>query len=79
MTYRPLYAIANDIKNDWRKPYFGAIPYIDAMGTLENMQSSYYYDDARSIVLYFLANANTWRGEKARTIKAELKAILKGA
>jgi hypothetical protein len=32
-------------------------------------------DSAKSIVLYFLANANTWRGEKARAIKVELKKI----
>jgi hypothetical protein len=33
-------------------------------------------DDARGIVMYFLANAGTWRGENARRIKAELKGML---
>ena len=28
------------------------------------------------IVRYFLSNATTWRGEDARRIKAELKALL---
>jgi hypothetical protein len=27
------------------------------------------------VVLYFLSNAATWRGEKAREIKKELKAM----
>ena len=34
-------------------------------------------DDGGSIVLYFLSNATTWRGEDARRIKAELKSLLK--
>ena len=72
---RPLYTIARDIRNDWKKPYFGAIPYIDAMSKLENIEQSYYCDSAHSVVLYFLANANTWRGENARAIKKELKTI----
>lgn len=29
----------------------------------------------RSIVLYFLSNATTWRGDDARRIKAELKKL----
>ena len=32
--------------------------------------------DGRSIVLYFLANAQQWRGPDARRIKAELKSML---
>ena len=75
---RSLSTIANDIRADWAKPYFGAVPYLDVMGTLNSIRDSYYYDDASDIVRYFLANANTWKGETARTIKAELKAMLKG-
>ena len=75
---RSLSTIANDIRADWAKPYFGAVPYLDAMGTLNSIRDSYYYDDASDIVRYFLANANTWKGETARAIKAELKAMLKG-
>ena len=74
---RALYDIANDIRKDWISPYFGAVPYLDAMGSLEKISDTYILDSARSVVLYFLANASTWRGETARTIKAELKAILK--
>ena len=75
---RSLSTIANDIRIDWVKPYFGAVPYLDAMETLNTIRDSYYYDDASDIVRYFLANATTWKGETARAIKAELKLMLKG-
>jgi hypothetical protein len=75
---RSLTTIAREIRADWTKPYFGAVPYLDAMCSLTTMQDKYYYDDARSVVLYFLANAGTWKGEAARRIKAELKTMLKG-
>jgi hypothetical protein len=73
---RPLHAIARDIQRDWTKPYFGAVPYLDAMRALDSISDKYYYDDAESVVRYFLANAGQWRGDKAREIKAELKAML---
>lgn len=76
-TRRPLHVIANEIARDWTKPYFGAVPYLGAMRTLENMRSKYGYDDAQSIVAYFIANAATWKGETARRVKAELRAMLK--
>ena len=74
---RPVYAIANEIGLNWTKPYFGAVPYLRAMHSLRNVTDAYGYDDGRSIVMYFLANANTWRGDTARRVKAELKALLK--
>ena len=73
---RPLHAIAVEIRSDWAKPYFGAVPYLNAMASLDTIADTYYYDTADSVVRYFLANANTWRGEVARRIKAELKAML---
>jgi hypothetical protein len=75
---RSLTTIAREIRNNWTKPYFGAVPYLDAMHHLDTMRDKYYYDDAQSVVLYFLANAGTWKGEAARRIKAELKTMLKG-
>lgn len=75
---RPLYAIARDIKRDWKKPYFGAVPYLDAMQSLQSVNDSYGMDSGRGIVLYFLSNASTWRGDQARAIKAELKGLLNG-
>ena len=74
---RPLYEIAADIRKTWPKVYFGAVPYLEAMGSLNSITDNYGYDSGKSIVLYFLSNANTWRGEDARRIKAELKGMLK--
>jgi hypothetical protein len=74
---RPLYEIARDIRKDWgSKVYFGAKPYLDAMATLDSIEDSYGWDSAKSIVLYFLGNASTWRGETAKAIKKELKAMV---
>lgn len=75
-TTRPLYDIADEIRADWKKPYFGAVPYINAMGALKDVSDNYGWDSGDSIVRHFLANANTWRGETARRVKAELKAML---
>ena len=75
MTTRALATIAAEIRADWKKPYFGAVPYLDAMRQLQSINDQFGLDDARSIVLYFLANAGTWRGETAKRIKAELKAL----
>lgn len=76
---RTLNVIARDISRDWTKPYFGAKPYIDAMRHLDTIHDKYYFDDAETVVRYFLANATSWKGETARAIKAELKTLLKGA
>ena len=76
---RSLNTIAKDIRADWAKPYFGAVPYLDAMETLNSIHDTYYYDDASDIVRYFLSNATSWKGETARAIKAELKSMLKGS
>lgn len=70
---RSLSVIASEIRSDWTKPYFGAVPYLNAMRSLNNINDSYGMDSAKSIVLYFLSNAQTWRGFKAKEIKAELK------
>jgi len=73
---RPIHQIANEIKRTWTKPYFGAVPYINAMQSISSIKDDYYEDSADSIVRYFLGNAGTWRGEDARRIKAELNQLL---
>ena len=73
---RPLATIAREIRADWPRPYFGAVPYLDAMASLASINDKYIYDDGRTIVRYFLANASAWRGDTARRVKAELKAML---
>jgi hypothetical protein len=73
---RSLSTIARDVRANWPNVYFGAVPYLDAMRQLDSVRDDYGCDSGRSVVLYFLSNATTWRGEHARRIKAELKALL---
>ena len=73
---RPLYVIAKEIQKDWLKPNFGAVPYLKAMFYLSGINDMYYSDSAREIVIRFLCNAGTWRGETARRIKKELKELI---
>lgn len=73
---RPLYEIAKEIKADWKKMYFGAKPYVDAMQNITSIDDAYGYDNGRYIVNYFLGNAAQWKGETARKIKSELKSML---
>lgn len=63
-----------EVQRDWKKPYYGAKPYMEALAQLGSWDSAYYADEARGLGLYFLANAGTWRGEVARRVKAEIKA-----
>ena len=37
------------------------------------IEEDYIFDSAKSVVIYFLSNATTWRGETARRVKTELK------
>lgn len=73
---RPLFEIACEIRANWPNVYFGAVPYLDAMSTMNSVNDNYGWDSGRSIVMYFLANAQTWRGDVAKRIKAELKKML---
>jgi len=74
---RKLHEIAAEIKQDWQKVYFGAVPYLDAMSALSDITDNYYEDTAQSVVAYFLSNATTWKGETARRVKKELNDMLK--
>ena len=76
---RALYEIAREIDSTWISgkgvsPY--ARPYLDAMYALITIDDMYGFDTADSVVRYFLANANGWRGEDAKRIKAELREML---
>ncbi len=73
---RPLYEIAREITQDWKKVNYAAVPYLDAMRELGSITDSYGLDDASSIVLYFVSNAGAWRGETARRVKAELRGMV---
>lgn len=65
--------VAGVVADDWRPVWFGAVPYLQAMATLDSVDDSYGYDSGRSVVTYFLSNARTWKGDTARAVKAELK------
>lgn len=74
---RSLSAIAKDINSDWVNVNYAAKPYLVAMMQLDKVSDKFYEDSGKYIVLYFLSNAGTWRGPVAKTIKAELKAMIK--
>lgn len=73
---RPISAIAADIGKNWMNVNYAAKPYLDAMHSLTSIQDNYGLDSAKSVVLYFLSNASSFRGEEAKRIKAELKALI---
>jgi len=81
ITIRPLYEIAEEIYaafGEIGKPVPPhAKPYIAAMLSLDEITDKYGLDSAKSIVIYALSNLSGWRGETARVIKAELKAMVK--
>ena len=69
--------LARVIGSDWKKVNFAAVPYLNAMFSLSTLNDKYGCDDGRSIVAYFLANAQTWKGPIAKAIKSELNKRLK--
>jgi hypothetical protein len=77
---RAIYKIAKEIQQIWSKQgrgvNYAAKPYLRAMDELTTIDENYYADSAASIVRYFLANASSFKGEDARRLKAELKALL---
>jgi hypothetical protein len=76
---RPIYEIAKDIRKVWGpKVNYAAKPYLDAMRDISSINDQYMYDSGKSIVLYFLSNASTFRGEEAKALKTELKALVGG-
>tara|TARA_R100001086_G_scaffold247504_2_gene181927 strand:+ start:291 stop:521 length:231 start_codon:yes stop_codon:yes gene_type:complete len=76
MENRTLSTIAREISSDWKKVNFAAVPYLQAMATMESPQDNFGYDSGQSVVIYFLSNAGSWRGDVARRIKKELKAMI---
>lgn len=81
MEHRPLHEIGRDIRVAWSAqtangkvpPYADA--YLRPLETLTSINDNYHLDSAKSIVLYLLSNMTTFKGEQARALKAELKAI----
>lgn len=73
---RPVYEIAREIIHDWKNPFYGAAPYLEAMLYLRTPEDNYGFDSGNMIIRYFLSNAATWKGETARRIKKELKSMI---
>lgn len=78
MNYRPIYKIASEISKNWRPVNYAAKPYLEAMFDLNLITDYYISDSATGIIARFLGNATSWKGDKAREIKKELNAMLKG-
>lgn len=74
---RPLHVIAADIRKNWAKVNYAAVPYLMAMTTMETVDQDYGCDSGSSIVLYFLSNARSFTGPEAKRLKAELKEMVK--
>jgi hypothetical protein len=74
---RPINVIANDIRKEWKKVHYAAKPYLDAMHQITDAKSRYGYDSGMWIVMYFLSNSSTFRGQRAKELKAELKQHIK--
>jgi hypothetical protein len=73
---RSISAIARDIRSDWgSKVNYAAKPYLQAMLSIDEHCPNYGNDSGESIVRYFLCNAASYRGEKAKALKKELKTL----
>lgn len=77
MQNRPINIIASEIQKDWKNVNYAAKPYLNAMTLLKSIDDNYCLDSGRSIVIYFLSNASTWKGDVAKKIKNELKELIK--
>lgn len=74
---RSLSEIAAEVRKDWKKVNYAAVPYLEAMRSMNSVDDKYGCDSGRGIVLRFLGNASAWRGDVAKRVKAELKDMLK--
>jgi hypothetical protein len=46
------------------------------MDSINDTVPPFHSEDGRTMVLYFLSNARSWRGDTAKAIKAELRGLL---
>ena len=76
---RPINVIALDIEFNWKNISPHARPYLNAMLEMNRIDEPYLYErDCKMTLLYFLSNAQGWRGEDARRVKKELNAMCDG-
>lgn len=78
MAKRTFSEIVKEIRTLWSKPYFGAIPYLEALGTINSSDKDapYLFETAEDLVPYLLSNMTSFRGADAKRIKAELKEMI---
>jgi hypothetical protein len=74
---RKVHEIAKEIKSVWTNVHYTAKPYLVAMTQMVTVNSNFYHDTGRGVILRFLSNAQSWRGDDARRIKKELRDMLK--
>jgi len=75
----PLHQLARMVRREWgSKVYFGAVPYLDALGGVETAGDFFGLDSAQYLIMYLLSNATTWRGARARQVKACLRLHYEG-
>jgi hypothetical protein len=77
MPHRPLFEIAAEVRADWKARRGAAQPYMDAMSELRLETERSGIETGSDMIQGFLNDAQTWRGEVARRVKLELKAILR--
>ena len=75
--YRTLQVITKEIRKDWRYPYIGATPCLQAMSQITGMDSKYNGETGYQIVSEFLDNSESWTGDVSNSIKKELNYMLK--
>lgn len=76
MKEKTISQIASIIRKDWKSVHYSAAPYLNAMHSMNSVNDNFGLDSGKSIILYFLGNAGSWRGEVARDVKKELKVRL---
>jgi hypothetical protein len=76
ITPRPLSEITREIRKDWKPMYRPAEAHFEAFEYADNVNQMYGMDSVKSEICYFLGNAQTWKGDVARRIKLELKALV---
>jgi hypothetical protein len=69
--------IVQVIRKYWVTVHPFAKPYLDAMECLDTINDNYIADTGRSVVIYFLSNATTFKGDIAREVKKELNKRIK--
>ena len=74
---RDLSTIARDVRKHWKRIPYSARPYVDALASIRTVQDIYINESSASVVRGFLDNAATWRGEDAKRVKAEVRAMVR--